>query len=59
VINLNKEGTRPSKEFADALRELLEDANIGLPADFDQSEQCADQCIEWHLGLDDAVHDRA
>jgi alpha-1,3-mannosyltransferase len=42
-----------------AFRELLEDANVGFLVDFDRPEQCADQFIEWHLGLDDAVHDRA
>jgi alpha-1,3-mannosyltransferase len=59
LVEAMSAGLLPFVHANTAFRELLEDANIGFLANFDRPEQCADQFIEWHLGLDDAVHDRA
>jgi alpha-1,3-mannosyltransferase len=59
LVEAMSAGLLPFVHANTAFRELLEDANVGFLADFDRPEQCADQFIEWHLGLDDAVHDRA
>ena len=59
MVEAMSAGLLPFVHRNDAYRELLEEADVGLLADFDLPEQCADQFIGWQADLDDAAHERA